>query len=96
MYQHLEPSDYDWRPLRYGHPKLETAVLFLSHGIGFLTLPPCRFEQMLNPVMLEVKKLRTLQRKGGEMDKVKVLEKTRKYLVSLLLWDVALRFRVQA
>ena len=41
---------------------------------------------MLDPVMLEVKKLRTLQRKGGEMDKVKVLEKTRKYLVSLLLW----------
>ncbi|KAL0021888.1 hypothetical protein WJX77_011593 [Trebouxia sp. C0004] len=39
-----------------------------------------RFEQMLDPVMLEVKKLRTLQRKGGEMDKVKVLEKTRKYL----------------
>ena len=37
---------------------------------------------MLDPVMLEVKKLRTLQRKGGEMDKVKVLEKTRKYLVS--------------
>ncbi len=32
--------------------------------------------------MLEVKKLRTLQRKGGEMDKTKVLEKTRKYLVS--------------
>ena len=40
-----------------------------------------RFEQLLDPVMLEVKKLRTLQRKGGEMDKTKVLEKTRKYLV---------------
>lgn len=32
--------------------------------------------------MLEVKKLRTLQRKGNEMEKNKVLEKTRKYLVS--------------
>ena len=51
---------------------------------------------MLDPVMLEVKQLRTLQRKGGEMDKVKVLEKTRKYLVSLLLWFVALGSRVQA
>ena len=40
-----------------------------------------RFEQMLEPVMLEVKKLRTLQRKGNEMGKHKVLEKTRKYLV---------------
>lgn len=37
---------------------------------------------MLDPVMLEVKKLRTLQRKGTEMDKNKVVEKTRKYLVS--------------
>ena len=45
---------------------------------------------MLDPVMLEVKKMRTLQRKGGEMDKVKVLEKTRKYLVSPLLWSIAL------
>ena len=40
---------------------------------------------MLDPVMLEVKKLRTLQRKGNEMDKHKVLEKTRKYLVSIAL-----------
>ncbi len=37
---------------------------------------------MLDPVMLEVKKLRTLQRKGTEMDKNKVVEKTRKYLVT--------------
>ena len=37
---------------------------------------------MLDPVMLEVKKLRTLQRKGNEMEKNKVVEKTRKYLVS--------------
>lgn len=47
---------------------------------------PCRFEQMLDPVMLEVKKLRTLQRKGNEMEKNKVVEKTRKYLVSLPLF----------
>lgn len=40
---------------------------------------------MLDPVMLEVKKLRTLQRKGNEMEKNKVVEKTRKYLVSLHL-----------
>ncbi len=51
---------------------------------------------MLDPVMLEVKKLRTLQRKGGEMDKVKVLEKTRKYLVSLSCWYVALEVNMQA
>ena len=50
---------------------------------------------MLDPVMLEVKKLRTLQRKGGEMDKVKVLEKTRKYLVSPLLGFVALGSSLQ-
>lgn len=37
---------------------------------------------MLDPVMLEVKKLRTLQRKGTQMDKNKVVEKTRKYLVT--------------
>ena len=41
---------------------------------------------MLDPVMLEVKKLRTLQRKGNEMEKNKVVEKTRKYLVSLHLY----------
>ena len=41
---------------------------------------------MLDPVMLEVKKLRTLQRKGNEMEKNKVVEKTRKYLVSLRLF----------
>lgn len=36
---------------------------------------------MLGDVMLEVKKLRTLQRQGGNMDKNRVKEKTRKYLV---------------
>ena len=41
---------------------------------------------MLDPVMLEVKKLRTLQRKGNEMEKNKVVEKTRKYLVSFHLF----------
>ena len=40
---------------------------------------------MLDPVMLEVKKLRTLQRKGHEMEKNKFVEKTCKYLVSLHL-----------
>ena len=45
---------------------------------------PCvyRLEQLLDPVMLEVKKLRTLQRRGTDMNKTKVREKTRKYLVS--------------
>ena len=45
----------------------------------------CRLEQMMGDVMLEVKKLRTLQRQGGNMDKTRVKEKTRKYLVRLLL-----------
>ena len=54
----------------------------LCAGAHLLTLlATCRFEQMLGDVMLEVKKLRTLQRQGGNMDKNRVKEKTRKYLV---------------
>lgn len=33
--------------------------------------------------MINVKKLRVLQRKGDEMERQKVVEKTRKYLVSV-------------
>lgn len=34
-------------------------------------------------IMINVKKLRVLQRKGDEMERQKVLEKTRKYLASV-------------
>ncbi len=39
---------------------------------------------MLGPAMLEVKKLRTIHCIGDDMDAIKVLEKTHKYLVSIL------------
>lgn len=37
---------------------------------------------LMTEVMMEVKKLRTLQRKGSELERTKVVDKTRKYLVS--------------
>ena len=43
---------------------------------------PCRCNRLLEPVMLEVKKMRTLSRRGSEMDEGVVLDKTNKYLVS--------------
>ena len=39
---------------------------------------------LMTEVMMEVKKLRTLQRKGSELERTKVVDKTRKYLVSHL------------
>ena len=42
-----------------------------------------RVESMLGAEMTNVKKLRLLQRKGGEMERQKVVEKTKKYLVSV-------------
>ncbi len=43
---------------------------------------PCRCNRLLEPVMLEVKKMRTLSRRGSEMDEGVVMDKTNKYLVS--------------
>ena len=37
--------------------------------------------------MLEVKKMRTLSRRGSEMDEGVVLDKTNKYLVSAPTWE---------
>ncbi|KAK9861212.1 hypothetical protein WJX84_009589 [Apatococcus fuscideae] len=37
-------------------------------------------ELLMTDVMMEVKKLRTLQRKGNELERTKVVDKTRKYL----------------
>ena len=44
----------------------------------------CRPELLLGEdIMINVKKLRVLQRKGDEMERQKVVEKTRKYLASV-------------
>jgi len=44
----------------------------------------CRYEQMLGSVMLEVKKMRTIQRIGSGMHKAHKDRKCWKYMVSLL------------
>ncbi|KAK9862303.1 hypothetical protein WJX84_001196, partial [Apatococcus fuscideae] len=41
---------------------------------------PSADEVLMTEVMMEVKKLRTLQRKGSELERTKVVDKTRKYL----------------
>lgn len=71
----------------------------------------CRPELLLGEdIMINVKKLRVLQRKGDEMERQKVVEKTRKYLASVgdrikavatqertrrLIWQVSLVSRAR-
>lgn len=49
-----------------------------------MTTCGCRPELLLGEdIMINVRKLRVLQRKGEEMERQKVVEKTRKYLASV-------------
>ena len=53
-----------------------------SHAVQTVLTPLHRCNRLLEPVMLEVKKMRTLSRRGSEMDEGVVMDKTNKYLVS--------------
>ncbi|KAK9824197.1 hypothetical protein WJX72_008454 [[Myrmecia] bisecta] len=55
----------------------------MGNAAGASTSGRDRCETLLGEVMTEVKKLRLLQRKGKDMDRAKVVEKTRKYLVNV-------------